>query len=328
MGIKTETSDFLQEDNWVMSEAAFRWACPICRSPLQTTNPTQMTCTALCNQYDCVDGVWHMLTPEKAAYYEQFVQNYDTVRQGEQWGAGSEAYYRALPYEDLSGRHPDIWRVRAISFDALLSDIVEPLSMDRKRPLRILDAGAGNGWISYRLAMAGHALLAIDLRLDSTDGLGAYRQYGDEVCFVRAQATFEQIPLLDEQLDLVIFGGSIHYATSIEETLREALRVLRHDGQMVILDSPVYKRPHSGDQMVAELQQQLAREHDVDASILPHENYLTPARLNVLGAELGIRWRLKEPFYGWRWALAPWLARLRRRRQPARFYLISGEPQP
>ncbi|MFW6097810.1 MAG: class I SAM-dependent methyltransferase, partial [Chloroflexota bacterium] len=132
----------------------------------------------------------------------------------------------------------------------------------------------------------------------------------------------------DDQLDLVIFGGSIHYATSLEETLREALRVLRRDGKVVILDSPVYGHTRSGEQMVAELQQQLAREHSIDASVLPHENFLTPRRLSSLGAALGIRWRLKEPFYGWRWALAPWLARLRGRRQPARFYLITGERHP
>lgn len=275
--------------------------------------------------YRCEDGIWRLLAPDKAVHYERFVQNYDTVRHGEQWGADSGAYYRALPYEDLSGRHPNVWRARAVSFDALLAHVVEPLSREQKRPLRILDAGAGNGWISYRLSLAGHALLAIDLRLDEADGLGAYSRYGEVVKFAAAQATFEQIPLLDEQLDLVIFGGSIHYATSFNEALCEALRVLRCDGRIVILDTPVYKHPDSGKRMVAELQGQLEREHGIDATILPHENYLTPARLHRLGAELGIRWRLKEPFYGWRWALAPWIARLRGRREPARFYLISGE---
>lgn len=311
-----------------MSEASFRWACPVCRSPMGRSSATQMQCSAQCNTYDCVDGIWRMLAPEKALHYERFVQNYDTVRHGEQWGDDDGAYYRALPYEDLSGRHPHVWRLRAVSFDALLSHVVDPLVNERNRPLSILDAGAGNGWISYRLALAGHALLAMDLRLDSADGLGAYAHYEDEACFVRAQATFEQIPLYDDQLDLVIFGGSIHYAVSFEETLREALRVLRNDGKIVILDSPVYGHSNSGEKMVAELQQQLAHEHDIDATILPHENYLTPERLNCLGAELRIRWHLKEPFYGLRWALAPWLARLRGRRQPARFYLITGEPLP
>lgn len=308
-----------------MSEVSFRWACPVCRAPLQFIGCAQATCTS-CGTYECVDGIWRMLAPEKAARYERFVQNYDTVRQRERWGGDSAAYYRALPYEDLSGRHRDVWRVRAVSFDTLLSDVVEQLSQERNRRLRILDAGAGNGWLSYRLSRLGHALLAIDLRLDDADGLGAYTHYGDEGCFTRAQATFEQIPLLDDQLDLVIFGGSIHYATNLEETLREALRVLRRDGKIVILDSPVYGQSRSGEQMVAELQQQLARDHDIDATILPHENYLTPERLHCLGTELGIHWRLKEPFYGLRWALAPWLARLRGRRQPARFYLITGEP--
>lgn len=308
-----------------MGDVSFRWACPLCRSPLQASGPSEMHCPQLCATYNRVDGIWRLLAPDKAVRYERFVQNYDTVRHGEKWGANSGDYYRALPYEDLSGRHSGVWRVRAVSFDALLDHVVAPMAQERMRPLRILDAGAGNGWISYRLSLAGHALLAIDLRLDDVDGLGAYSRYGEAGRFSTAQATFEQIPLLDDQLDLVIFGGSIHYATSFKETLRETLRVLRCDGKIVILDTPVYEHPDSGKQMVAELQQQLAREHGIDATILPHENYMTPERLKRLGKELGIRWRLIEPFYGWRWTLAPWIARLRGRREPARFYLITGE---
>src|SRR5690606_35852092 len=118
-----------------------------------------------------------MLSPAQAARYAPFIANYDKVRRREAWGHDRGDYYRALPYRDLSGRHERIWRIRAKSFDALLNAVVEPLSAGRNEPLNILDAGAGNGWLSYRLALQGHHLLATELRLDENDGLGACRRY-------------------------------------------------------------------------------------------------------------------------------------------------------
>lgn len=265
-----------------------------------------------------------MLTVQAAARYKAFVQNYDAVRRGEQWGAHNGAYYRALPYRDLSGQHPDIWRIRTRSYDALVEEIVRPLSRSRSRPLKILDAGAGNGWLSYRLALEGHMLLATDLRVDEVDGLGACSWYRDEVSFVAAQATFEQLPLCSDQLDLVIFNGSIHYASKYHEPLREALRVLTHDGNIVIVDSPLYEQARSGQAMVRERHHYLKREHNIDPKTLPHEDFLTHERLDRLAEQLTVQWRLIEPLYGWAWKLAPWLARLRGKREPARFYLIVG----
>lgn len=264
------------------------------------------------------------MTAEKQVAYAPFMRNYEAVRRAERWGNGDGAYYRALPYEDLSGQHPGIWRIRARSFEALLRGVVRPMAKARRRPLLILDAGAGNGWLSYRLSLEGHRLLAIDLCINAFDGLGACSWYMDDVSFVVAQAVFEQAPLCDDQFDLVVFNGSIHYATSYQSPLREALRVLRPDGEVVILDSPLYEKVQSGQQMASERNASLRKRHGIEPTTLAHENYLTRDRLRELGRELGIEWHLHEPFYGWAWWLAPWLARLRRRREPARFYVVQG----
>jgi predicted RNA methylase len=45
------------------------------------------------------------------------------------------------------------------------------------RPLRIADLGAGNCWLSYRLALRGHLPIAIDIQGDPLDGLGAGLHY-------------------------------------------------------------------------------------------------------------------------------------------------------
>ena len=48
-----------------------------------------------------------------------------------------------------------------------------PLPERTERALRILDLGAGNGWMSYRLALQGHLPIAVDLLTNDRDGLGA-----------------------------------------------------------------------------------------------------------------------------------------------------------
>jgi len=308
-----------------MDETSFPWACPTCRTPLEVVDPCVLRCPRDGLAYEQIENIWRLLAPEKAAYYRRFVDDYEVVRREEQWGSEGGAYYRALPFQDLSGRNREIWRIRAISYRVMLKQVVQPLSRARGRPLRILDTGAGNGWISHRLACEGHHLLATDLRVDSADGLGACSWYMDDVFFEIAQATFEQIPLCDDIMDLVIFGGSFHYATSYAETLCEALRVLHPDGQVVILDSPVYRHMQSGEQMVRELYGRLRRDHGIDAGTLSHENYLTLERIRDLGRHFEVDWRVIKPFYGLRWALAPWRARLRGRREPARFYIFVGQ---
>lgn len=271
-----------------------------------------------------VDGIWRLLPPGKAAHYARFVEEYDVVREAEQWGSDREAYYRALPYRDLSGRHPYVWRVRTTSYRALLNEVVRPLAEEQGRPLHIVDAGAGNCWMAYRLAQEGHRVLATDLRTNRADGLGAHTWYGAEAAFTTAQATFEAMPLLDATVDLVVFAGSIHYATDYDATLAEAQRLLKKGGAIVIMESPVFRRASSGEQMVRELHDHLREEHGIGADALDHENYLTEDGLEALGRRLGLRWRRITPFYGWRWFIAPWLARLRGRREPSRFYLHVG----
>ena len=187
----------------------------------------------------------------------------------------------------------------------------------------MLDLGAGVGWLSNRLAELGHDPCAIDLNLDPRDGLGAARHYGGD--WPRVQAEFDRLPLADRQADLVIYNASLHYSTAYRSTLAEALRVLRPGGRIVVLDSPIYRHDASGRQMIAERQAAFARDHGTRSDALPSVGYLTWAMLRELGRELGLRWRVIRPWYGWRWALRPWRARLACKREPSTFALLVAQ---
>jgi HemK-related putative methylase len=304
----------------------FRFACPTCGSPMTTRDARTLSCTGSGHSFERVDGIWRLLPVERAAYFEQFVTEYETIRRHEGRNEQRSDYFEALPFKDLSGRYTNDWQIRAVSFKALLARVVKPLEARLRRPLVILDLGAGNGWLSNRLAQRGHHVAAIDLLTNSADGLGAWIHYRS--LFTPIQAEYDQLPLAGRQADLVIFNGSFHYSTSFETTLSEALRVLRPEGQLVILDSPLYHDAASGRAMVREREAFFTREVGYPSNALPMENFLTFGRLQALGDTLGIGWQLHEPFYGMRWTTRPLRARLRRHREPARFMLISGRRGP
>jgi len=250
----------------------------------------------------------------------QFVREYRTVRRAEGWGATEAAYYRALPYRDLTGRFPEIWRIRARSYETFVRMVLRPLE---RGTLKILDIGAGNGWLAHRLAQRGHWVLATDVLDDPLDGLRATRHY-PHANLRPVLADFDHLPLASADLDMAIFNASLHYSTEYCRTLREALRVLGRRGTLVILDSPMYSDPTSGERMVQEREARFLATYGFASNALPCEHFLTPTRLEQVGDELGIHWRTYTPRLDLRTSTTRRFNGLRARREPARFPVIAG----
>jgi SAM-dependent methyltransferase len=293
--------------------------CPRCRAALEETAPDELRCPADGLRFQRVDGIWRLLLDERAAFFEPFIRDYETVRRAEGRGSGDKAYYVNLPYHDLSGRMPADWRIRASSFDVFLKRVLAPLERPAKA-LRVLDLGAGNGWLSNRLALRGHAVAAVDLMTNDFDGLGCHRFY--DSAFIPVQAEFDRLPFRDASGDIVIFNASLHYSVDVAATLAEALRALDQAGTLVILDSPVYRNAASGALMVHERESRFTRQYGFPSNGLRSENYLTYVRLEELGRALNLEWKLITPFYGLRWAIRPILSALLGHREPAKFHVV------
>ena len=262
-------------------------------------------------------GIWRS---QSSAAEARFLDGYRKVRRAEGWGSEDPAYLRALPFEDLTGRHREIWGIRAASYRLLL----RPLPAARQR---VVDLGAGNGWLAVRLATAGHRVAAVDLSDDVLDGLGAAVPLPEARSVTWIQSSFDRVPIADGACDLAVFNGSFHYSGEPRRTLAEALRLLAPHGRLAILDSPFYRRAASGQRMLEERRRQWSArglegaEPDGDA---PPVAFLTRRRLDRWGEALGVRWRTLRLPLGWRWWLAPYLLPLLGRREPARFPLILG----
>ncbi len=257
-----------------------------------------------------------------SAVRQQFLDHYTKIRHAEGRGSQDSAYYRALPDRDLSGKNPEQWRIRACSFHAFERTILADAERQAGRELDVLDLGAGNGWLSYRLALRRHRTVALDIFCDDLDGLGALGHY--PVRLPAAAAEFDCLPFRQSAFDLAIFNSSFHYSSDYRRTLTEVRRCLRPTGQLVIMDSPVYQRREHGEMMRAERQAHFERIYGFRSEALKSIEYLDHQMLENLSNELKIDWEYTQPWYGLNWAVRPWKAKLQGKRPPSRFLIVMG----
>lgn len=216
------------------------------------------------------------------------------------------------------------WSVRARTFDAFMTRLLRPFAAQVGRPLALVDLGAGNGWLSYRAALEGHRAMALDIRDDAIDGLGAAEPF-IRLLSRRIEpivASFEAIPLDSASMDLAVFNASLHYAVDLAAVLGEAARVVRRGGYVVILDTPFYRREEDGAAMVEEKRAGAVERFGARAEALlalPFIEYLTPERLREASTPLGLCWTRERVLYPFWYEIRPLLAALRGLRKPSRF---------
>ena len=260
------------------------------------------------------------------AALRRFASEYASHRAAEGRGYRGRALFD-LPYVS-DGPLARQWQVRARTFEAFMRRVLRPMAVRAGRTLTLLDLGAGNGWLSYRVAAEGHRAYALDIRNDEVDGLGAatpfVRRYPDRIeCLV---APFDEVPLPPASVDIALFNAAIHYATDLGTVLREAQRVVRPGGAIAILDSPFYKSEADGHAMVAEKRRDAGDRFGSRAAplmSLPFIEFLTAERLACAAPEL--RWRRHRVRYPLHYELRSIRALLLGKRRPSRFDLWVAE---
>jgi SAM-dependent methyltransferase len=297
----------------------FRLACPRCRGPLAQTDG-QARCPACALRFVRSEGIWRLLPPEREFVLRRFVAEYRRVRSREGWGSPGPDYYLSLPFLDLTGRFQETWSIRASSFRTFVARVLQPLERGRTRPLVVLDLGAGNGWLSHRLAERGHAVAAVDLCDDPRDGLLAGAHFPTR--FTCVLADFDHLPFAGDQADLVVFNASLHYSPDAAATLAEAFRVLHPEGVVAVVDTPMYRNPASGARMLGETRQRLLEEHGVASPGPQGEGFLSGRRLRELTRRLGTRARVMHPPHFWPMRLRALAAEARGGRETATFPVV------
>jgi SAM-dependent methyltransferase len=232
-----------------------------------------------------------------------FVRDYRRVRFAEGYASTDPEFARRLPFRDVTGRNRGAWRIRALHY-LLIRAALGALPGIR----RVLDLGAGNGWMARRLAGA-FRVTALDVDGGDT-GLGAI----DDARVARVAGDLEALPLRAGSFDAVIAAAALHYALDVPAALAEAARVLRPGGLLVVADSPVYADAGAR----AEAWERTRAHYTAFGAAPLADRYrgLTRAELDGAG---WFRFVTVTPGFGWRAALRPWRARRRDARLPVLF---------
>src|SRR5262252_2315243 len=202
--------------HYLLSSDAFpEPSCPTCGFVLRESN-----------------GIMRALAPGRELYFRHFIDDYQTVRANEGRGSSTTDYYLALPFEDKTRHNSWQWRIRSRTYRHLERNLLPTVEAAYPGGFDFLDVGAGNCWLSYRLALRGHRAVAVDLLDNDTDGLGAGRHYLPSVAtqLLRFQAEMDRLPFASEQFDVVVFNASFHYSVDYLRTMGEAIRCLRRPG--------------------------------------------------------------------------------------------------
>jgi SAM-dependent methyltransferase len=305
-----------------------RLQCPVCqRSLFHAPSHLSLPCNECGFLMSHTNGILRALHPERERHFSQFVREYETVRAKEGRSSSSSDFYLSLPYKDLTEKNSWQWQIRARTFRYVENRILPAIERVHPRGCDVLDIGAGNCWLSYRMALRGHRPVAVDLLDNDADGMGAATHYFSHLSepFPRFQAEMDHLPFASAQFDIAVFNASFHYSVDYGSTLSEALRCLRRPGFVIIADSAFYARDESGRAMLAERRAAFQKQFGFASDSIPSLEYLTPASLNNLEEAFSLHWNKITPWYGWKWALRPWKARVLRRRKPSRFHLFWAE---
>jgi len=214
----------------------------------------------------CRDGIWDLTLESRRDTLDAFATAYAKVRVAEHREL-TAAEVRSLP--SINPSHPlsGMWSQRAASFERFKNAVAD------EAPGRLVDIGAGCGWLSAAMTVNGWSAAAVDVTVDGGDGLEAALHHDAKLFLARAEMA--ALPFASNSIDLAVFNASLHYAGSVRAALTEAQRVVRPGGLVAVLDSPVFNKPEAGHKMVEEFERHSREQLGVDAAPLEGPGFVS-----------------------------------------------------
>lgn len=218
-------------------------ACPVCGGALERQE-TALFCPRDNNSYPIEDGIIRLLPETSRATADAFAEEYRARREEQGWRRLEAWEMASLPAVSPAGWDKIYWPVRQQSTRAF-TRWLEQFEASQPGPLRIVDLGAGVGWLAAQLAERGHEVAALDFSCGDSFGLGAAERLRQEkgLDIILAQADIEAPPLQPGSVDLLIYNASLHYAENITGCLAAGAAALQQGGALVIMDSPISTGP-------------------------------------------------------------------------------------
>ncbi|MCB0686318.1 MAG: class I SAM-dependent methyltransferase [Saprospiraceae bacterium] len=126
------------------------------------------------------------------------------------------------------------WRFRKAPAEMILNKI-----RNEKNPLQILDLGCGCGWFTAALSRIPSAAV-VGADINEVELRQACRLFQKDNCRFVYWNVFQD-DWRYPKFDVITLNSSIQYFTSVPKLLRRLFHFLNPNGQIFILDSPIYK---------------------------------------------------------------------------------------
>jgi SAM-dependent methyltransferase len=142
-----------------------------------------------------------------------------------------------LPDVGLDHPHRNEWLARRASARRLLAYVRR-----RPKPLRVLDLGCGNGWLSASLSgLPQTYVMGLDTNLTELAQAARVFHAADRAGFLAGDVL--RPPWPEGSFDVAVIASSIQYFDDLGGLLRAVGSLLRPGGEAHILDSPIYEDP-------------------------------------------------------------------------------------
>jgi SAM-dependent methyltransferase len=249
--------------------------CPTCHQPI---HQERLICPEG-HRFAVTHGVLSLLDPP----FARRLRRLDTTRQKHRTTKGERRLDPEV-YEDLpfaTGLRSRLeWRLRGYDW-AVVQEWIG------KRPQRVLDIGAWNGWLSHRLALMGHEVTAVDYFADPYDGLGAKRFYRTRWQAIQMDLT--DLSPLPSAFDRIILNRCLAFQGDPTAYLAQAREKLAPGGTLLLTGLAFYLDPSRKARAVADMTRDYRERHGVEMFLNPTRGYLDgedQARLAAVGVRL------------------------------------------
>jgi ubiquinone/menaquinone biosynthesis C-methylase UbiE len=161
-----------------------------------------------------------------------FEDLYIVVRQQEK-RVYSDEQLQNLPDIDSLHRYGNEWKIRKRSADRLIAYLER-----KRRHLRILEVGCGNGWLSARMAGINDTkVVGLDInQVEINQANRVFKKQNLEFVY----DTFNDNTFENQTFDVIVFAASLQYFPSVINVLKQAQANLSPRGEIHIIDTPFY----------------------------------------------------------------------------------------
>ncbi len=140
-----------------------------------------------------------------------------------------------LPDVDKNNIHYKEWQIRKKSAGALIQHLRK-----KNSALQILEVGCGNGWLANKLAnIPDSKVTGCDINFTELKQAATVFSRVSNLHFIYGDIRSDLFK--EKEFDLIIFAASIQYFSSLHEIMIATMKILKPEGEIHIIDSPIYK---------------------------------------------------------------------------------------